>query len=189
MIKQISITFDFNTETEEVSNIKTIGSAEKKVRTTTKKLKDVADEMASEPIITLDPNKLIFNNKAIADLELVYEDRVVIEWKHVGKKMIPTIRKDSESGNKVTKSNTVVCKGKSNTVLAEVGNEFTIVPFEGVEGVWTLVSTTQGTMTLNNNTDEISTLESAIKEAEETEADLLVNTDEITEIDEIKFKL
>lgn len=188
MIKQISITFDFNTETEEVSNIKTTGSAEKKVRTTTKKLKDIVEEMAAEPIITLDPNKLIFNNKAVADLELVYENRVVIEWKKVGKKMIPTIRKDDESGNKFTKSNTVVCKGNANTILAELGTEFTIIPFEGIAGVWTLVSTTGGTSNLNN-TNNTSTIEDAIKEAEETEADLLVSTDEINEIDELQYKL
>ena len=40
MIKQIAITFDFNTETDEVTNIKTVGSEVKaKKTTTTKKLK------------------------------------------------------------------------------------------------------------------------------------------------------
>jgi len=184
MIKQISITFDFNTETEEVTNIKTIGSAEKKARTT-KKVTDVIEELAGEAIITLDPNKLIFNNKAIADLELEYEDRVVLEWKKEGKAklMVPTIRKDDEAGNKVTKTNTVVCKGKANTVLAERGTEFTIVPFEEVEGLWKLVSTTGGTV------EESLTLEEIIEQAEETEPELLVDTDEITEIDELKYKL
>ena len=184
MIKQVSITFDFNTETEEISNVKTVGSVEKKTRTT-KKVADVIEEMASEPIITLDPNKLIFNNKAVADLELEYEDRVVLEWKKEGKSkvMVPTIRKDDEAGNKVTKTNTVVCKGKANTVLAERGTEFTIVPFGDTEGIWKLVSTSGGTI------EETSTLEEAIEQAEETEPELLVDTDEITEIDELKFKL
>jgi SHS2 domain-containing protein len=185
MIKQISITFDFNTETDEVTNVKTVGSTEKKVRTTTKKLKDVIEEMASEAIITLDPNKLIFNNKAVADLELEYEDRVVIEWKKVGKSktLVPTIRKDEEAGNKVTKSNTVVCKGKANTVLSERGTEFTIIPFGDIDGLWQLVSTTGGAI------EDATTLEDAIEEAEETEVDLIVDTDETDEIDELKFKL
>ncbi len=185
MVKQISITFDFNTETEEVSNVKTVASVEKKVRTVTKKLKDAVEEMASEPIITLDPNKLIFNNKAVADLELEYEDRVVIEWKKVGasKILVPTIRKDDEAGNKVTKSNTVVCKGKANTVLAEKGTEFTIVPFGDIEGVWRLVPMSGGEVI------DTETLEDAIEAAEETEADLIVDTDETDEIDELLYKL
>jgi hypothetical protein len=184
MIKQISITFDFNTETEEVSNIKTIGSVEKKTRTT-KKVTDVIEEMASEPIITLDPNKLIFNNKAVAELELEYEDRVVLEWKKEGKSkiLVPTIRKDDEAGNKVTKTNTIVCKGKANTILAERGTEFTIVPFGDIEGTWKLVPTSGGTV------EEPLTLEEAIEQAEKIEPELLVETDEVTEIDELKYKL
>ena len=157
----------------------------KKKKITTKKVTDVIEEMASEPIITLEPNKLVFNNKAVADLGLEYEDRVVVEWAKDGssKVMVPTIRKDEETGNKVTKANTVVCKGKANTVLAEKGSEFTIIPFGDKVGVWKLVSTSGGSI------EEASTLEEAIEQAEETEPVLLVDTDEVTEIDELKYKL
>jgi hypothetical protein len=186
MIKQISITFDFNTETEEVSNIKTVGSTEKKARTTTKKVKDVVEKMANEALITLEPNKLIFNSKAVSDMEIEYEDRIVIKWEKEGKKMTPIIGKDiafdeEGTGNKVTKSNSIAYKGKANTVLAELGTEFTIEPLR--EGVWKLLSTTGG---INEDT---STLEEAIEQAEEVEPELLVDTDENNEIDELQFKL
>ena len=188
MIKQISITFDFNTETEEVSNIKTVGSTEKKARTTTKKVKDVVEKMANEALITLEPNKLIFNSKAVFDMEIEYEDRIVIKWEKEGKKMTPIIGKDiafdeEGTGNKVTKSNTITYKGKSNIVLSEHGSEFTIAPYR--EGVWKLISTS-AKGTISNPT---ISLEEVLEEAEETEADLLVDTDENTEIDTLTFQL
>ena len=183
MIKQVSVTFNFDPETEIVSEVKCVVDGVEKKKRTTKKVTDVIEEMASEPIITLEPNKLVFNNKAVADLELEYEDRVVVEWAKDGKVMVPTIRKDEEAGNKVTKTNTVVCKGKANTVLAEKGSEFTIIPFGDKVGVWKLVSTSGGSV------EESSTLEEAIEQAEEIEPVLLVDTDEVTEIDELKYKL
>lgn len=186
MIKRVAITFDFDTETEEVSNIKTLNSVEApKKRTTTKKLKDEVQEMASEVVITLEPNKLIFNSKAVADMQLEYEDRIVIKWISENKIMIPIIGKDiafdeEGTGNKVTKSNTVTYKGKANTVLAAVGNEFTLEPYK--DGIWKLISTTTPLM------KPVTTIEEAIEEAEDIELNLLVNTDETTEIDELQFK-
>ena len=186
MIKQIAITFDFNTETEEVTNIKTVGSEVKaKKTTTTKKVKEVTEELASEAIITLEPNKLTFNNKAVADMALEYEQRLVVEYKKEGRTMTPIIRKDEEAGNKVTKSNTVTYKGKANTVLAEYGTEFTILPLS--DGVWKLVSTT--VKEYREDQASVFTLEDAISQAEATEPDLLVATDETTQIDEFTFKL
>lgn len=189
MIKQIAITFDFNTETEEVTNIKTVGSEVKaKKTTTTKKLKEAVEEMASESLITLESNKLVFNNKAVVDMELEYEQRIVIEYKKSGRVMSPIIRKDEEAGNKVTKSNTVTYKGKANTVLAEFGSEFTLEPLS--EGVWKLVSKTPKKEVSNEQSPTPSfSLEDVISQAEATEPDLLVESDETTQIDEFTFKL
>lgn len=186
MIKRVAITFDFDTETEEVSNIKTLNSVEApKKRTTTKKLKDEVQDMEDEVVITLEPNKLIFNNKAVAELELEYEDRIVIKWISENKIMIPIIGKDlafdeEGTGNKVTKSNTVTYKGKANTVLAAVGNKFTLSPYK--DGIWKLISTTPLIM------KPVITLEDAIEQAENTDLDLLVNSDEDIIIDELQFK-
>lgn len=186
MIKQITVTFDFNSETEEVSNVKVVGSSEKK-KATTKKIKDVATDNATDSIITLEPNKLIFNSKAISEMEIEYEDRIVIKWEKEGKKMIPIIGKDlafdeEGSGNKVTKSNSIAYKGKANAVLSELGTEFSIVAYR--DGIWKLVATEEGAV----NAENLS-LEQVIESAENVEPELIVEGDEDTEIDELQFKL
>lgn len=186
MIKRVAITFDFDTETEEVSNVKTINSVEApKKRTTTKKIKDEVQDMATEVVITLESNKLIFNSKAVAELELEYEDRIVIKWISENKVMIPLIGKDiafdeEGTGNKVTKSNTITYKGKANTILAAVGNEFTISPYK--DGIWKLISKNIPLM------KPAMSLEEAIEATDNVDLDLLVDTDDDNIIDELQFK-
>lgn len=187
-MKQVIVTFNFDPETEQVSDVRcTIDGVEKKKKTT-KKIKEVKEELASEALITLEPNKLVFNNKAISDMEIEYEDRVVIKWQQAGKKMIPVIGKDlafeeEGTGNKVTKSNTITYKGKANTVLADFGSEFTIEEIKA--GIWKLIPK-NGT---SESVVEESTLQDVIEKAENTELDLLVSTDEETEIDDLQFQL
>lgn len=184
-MKQVVVTFNFDPETELVSDVKCMVDGIEKKKKTTKKVKEVIEEMASEPIITLEPNKLVFNNKAVADMDIKYEDRIVIKWEKIDGKMAPIIGKDiafdeEGTGNKVTKSNTVTYKGKANDILADLGTEFNILEKE--EGIWRLVP--KG-ITINS----VPKLEEVYEEAEETEADLLVDTDDITEIDDLQFKL
>lgn len=185
MIKQITVTFDFDTETENVSNVKVVNNTEKK-KTTTKRLKDVEAEMATTALITLEPSKLVFNSKAVADLELEWEDRVIVKWVKDGNKMIPIIGKDVSfdeegSGNKVTKTNTVTYRGKANDVLAELGVEFTLSSHD--EGIWKLIPTTEGAEAKE------SSIETLVKEAVKVEAELIVDDEEETEIEELPFKL
>lgn len=186
MIKGVIVTFDFDTETELVSNVLcNIDGVEKKKRVTKAKAK-VEEEMAAEPLITREETKLAFNNKAIADMGIEYEDRIVIKWEKVKntKTVFPIIGKDEAfdeegSGNKVTKTNTVGYKGKQNVVLAEFGEVFTIEPYK--EGIWKLISTTSPTTS--------KTLEDTIKAVERVEADLITEKDEEIEIDEMQFTL
>jgi len=188
-MKQVIVSFNFDPETEMVSDVKcTVDGIEKKKKTT-RKVKEVVKELESEIKITLEPNKLVFNNLAASEMQLQYEDRVVIKWEQVNNQMIPVIGKDLSfgeegSGNKVTKSNTVTYKGKANTILAEIGTEFTLTPYK--DGIWRLVS-------LNSQAGTVShpenTIEQVIEEAEKIEPELLVSTDDTTEIDELKFNL
>ena len=96
-MKQVIVTFNYDPETESVSDVKcTVDGVEKKKKTT-KKVKDVEEEMAKEALITLESNKIAFNNKAVADMNIEYEDRIVIKWEKAekgGKTMIPIIGKD-----------------------------------------------------------------------------------------------
>lgn len=191
MIKGVIVTFDFDTETELVSNVLcNVDGVEKKKRVTKAKAK-VEEEMAAEPLITREETKLVFNNKVVADMAIEYEDRIVIKWeKSKDKKvMFPIIGKDTAfdeegAGNKVTKTNTVGFKGKQNLVLAELGAIFTIEPYvtdKYAEGVWKLISTTSATST--------KTLEDTIKAVEKVKADLITEKDEEIEINEMQFTL
>jgi len=186
LVKSVMVTFEFDPTTEEVSNIQcSIDGVEKKKRTTKKKT-EVVEELASIPLITLDAAKLVFNNKAVAEMELEYEDRVVIKWDPItpkSKTLIPIIGKDlafdeEGSGNKVTKSNTVGYKGKQNTILAELGTIFTIEPYKG--DIWKLVSTT--------NPGAVKTIPEAIVESERVEPMLLIDNEDNSEIDETQFQ-
>jgi len=191
MIKGIIVTFDFDTETELVSNVQcNVDGVEKKKRTTKPKAK-VEEEMAAEPLITREETKLVFNNRAVADMELAYEDRIIIKWeKSKDKKtMFPIIGTDiafgeEGAGNKVTKTNTVGFKGKQNVVLQELGAVFTIDPYvtdKYPDGVWKLISTTNATSS--------KTLEDAIKVVEKVEADIITEKDEDMEINPLLFTL
>jgi hypothetical protein len=183
-MKQVIVTFNYDPETDTVSDVQcSIDGVEKK-RKTTRKVKDVIEEMSSIALVTLEPNKLVFNNKAVADMGLEYEDRIVIKWEKRGKQMIPIIGKDlafneEGTGNKVTKANTITYKGKANLVLADYGTEFTLSQIG--EGIWELVS--------NIQKSEDTTLESVIEDAIATEPDLLVTTDKETVIDKLTFQL
>ena len=188
-MKQVIVMFNFDPETEMVSDVKcTVDGIEKKKKTT-RKVKDVVKELESEIKIILEPNKLVFNNLAASTMQIEYEDRIVIKWEQVGNQMIPIIGKDISfdeegAGNKVTKSNTVTYKGKANTVLAEFGNEFTIIPYK--ENIWKLMPLNLQSGTVCQPT---VSLDEVAAKTEEIEPELLVDTDDTTEIDELEFNL
>ena len=165
MIKKVNVSFDFDPETNTVKNVNCFVDGVEKVKktTTSKKTKDKKEELESTSLITLDSNKLVFNNKAISDMEIEYEDRIVIKYEKIGKENLPIIGKDlafdeEGSGNKVTKSNSVSYRGKVNTILSEYGTEFELVPYK--EGIWRMVSLNQ------TKKFEQKTLENEIKEFE-----------------------
>lgn len=197
-VKNVIVSFQFDPETSAVTNVLcTVDGVEKKKRVTRKK-SDVEEEMAKEPLLTREETKLVFNNKMVADMELEPGERVIIKWDQVnaagkpdkaGKKLIPIIGKDiafdeEGNGNKVTKTYTMGYKGKQNDVLAELGEVFTIEPYVTKaypEGIWKLISTT--------NPTTAKTLENTIKSVEKVSVDLITETDENMEIDEVHFKL
>lgn len=184
MVKQVTVTFEFDPETELVSNLTCLVDGVEKKKRTTKKKTEVVEEMAKEPLITLEATKLLFNNKAVSDMEIEYEDRIIIQWIKEGKKLFPIIGTDISfdeegAGNKVTKSNSILYKGKQNAVLAEFGNIFTIEPYK--EGIWKLISTTNPvTFKEVEETKEVSKMEPILVKQD---------GDENMEIEELEFKL
>lgn len=190
IIKNVIITFDFDPETEKVTNVNcSVDGVAKKKRATTKKA-DVEEVMAADAIIVLEENKLVFNNKAVAEMGIEYQDRIMIRWEKKGSIAFPLIGKSiefdqEESGNKVTKTNTVAYKGKQNIVLAELGTEFFIEsykekPYED-SNVWKLMCT--------DKSDSFKTLEDTIEKVQKTEPLLIITEGDSKEIDEMTFSL
>lgn len=125
------IEFDFDPETGDYTPI----SREiiEEGAATPKKAKSVMkDDGSTEPIVILEENKLVLNSKAVEVLGVEWEDRISVIYQKHEDKLVPVIGKDEvfgcKSGNKLTKSKTVSCRGKANTKLAEHGTEFKLIP-------------------------------------------------------------
>ena len=188
MIKKVNVSFDFDPETNTIKNVNCFVDGVEKVKktTTSKKTKDKKEELETNSIVTLESNKLIFNNKAVSEMEIEYEDRIVIKYEKIGKENLPIIGKDlafdeEGSGNKVTKSNSVSYRGKVNTILSEYGTEFELVPYK--EGIWRMVSLNQ------TKKFEQKTLENEIKEFEKIEPEIITDDETNYEIDDLTFQL
>lgn len=194
VIKQVSVTFEFDPTTETVSNLKCFVDGVEKKKTTTRsqsKTKKEKDEvMEDTPIITLDTNKFCLNNKAHSILMEGYEGdepRINVKYEKIGKKSMPIIGSDEAwdeegAGNKVTKAKTVACRGKQNTVLAEYGSEFTLTEFKG--GLWILTPTSGEK---EQSLDEAS-YEESLQTVDDLDLTVVTREDDDTEIDEMAFK-
>lgn len=122
-----------NTETGEVKETKT-------KKTTSKKSKK---EESKEPQLILEDNKYSLNTAAVELLGVEPEDRLCIKYKKIGKKAVPVIGTEdafnTKGGNKLTKTNTVSCRGKANEELSTYGTVFTLS--ENPDGTGTFILT------------------------------------------------
>jgi hypothetical protein len=184
MLRAVTITFDIETETGTVTNVKTQVEGEVKRRTTTTSKKEVVKELENTVSIVREEGKLVFNNRAMADLKIEAGDRIVIKYEKGDKSLFPVIGTDfafneEGSGNKMTKSQTISYKGNQNTVLAEFGDEFTVEEYQ--DNIWKLVSLGEPKVA--------ETIEEAIEISEKVDPQLLTDDEEVYEIDELTFKL
>lgn len=190
MLQQFTVNFTFDPADGSISGLTTfVDGVEQKKKTTRSSTKKEKEEVVLEDTakITLEPTKLCFNNKAVADMELAYQDRLVIKYQKVpgSKKPIPLIAKDVDwneegTGNKLTKTNTLSYRGKANTILAEFGSEFELELYK--DKVWKLVST-------NAPIKEELTREALEDEADLIDPTIFTDDDNTDEIGEISFTL
>ena len=135
--------YDVNEQTGEIVYIGkeevTVDTASEK-KSSTKKTSTKVDANP-DPIITLDPNKLILTQGAVDLLQVCPDCRIDIKYKKKGKSTVPVIGTDSafgtKSGNKLTKTNTVSYRGAANEKLSTYGTTFTLEPTE-TEGIFYL---------------------------------------------------
>lgn len=125
------IEFDFDPETGDYTPISR-EIIEEGAATPKKAKSAMKDDGSTEPIVILEENKLVLNSKAVEVLGAEWEDRISVIYQKHEDKLVPVIGKDEvfgcKSGNKLTKSKTVSCRGKANTKLAEHGTEFKLIP-------------------------------------------------------------
>lgn len=140
---KLDIIFHYNVN-ETTGEIVYIGKEEIKVDTAKKAStkKEPKQDNNSEPIVTLEPNKLVLTSKAVEMLQVCEDCRVDIKYGKKDKKSVPLIGTDAafgtKSGNKLSKSNTVSYRGANNAKLASYGTTFKLEPSEN-EGIYYLI--------------------------------------------------
>ena len=84
------------------------------------------------PKITLEDNKLTFNQAAVDLLKIEPGDRYEVKYEKKDKQLIPILGNQevfkTAGGNKVTKSMTISFRGKANDRLSEYGSIFVLEP-------------------------------------------------------------
>lgn len=144
----LSLTYEMsvNIDTGEILETRlidrSIGKSDLKVVKTPKK-KTVQDD-GEEPKLILEENKYRLTNAAISLMGLDEESKLVIKYEDTKSGSIPIIGTNVafgiSSGNKLTKSNTVACRGNNREELAKHGTEFTLVPHPSKENLFILHS-------------------------------------------------
>lgn len=132
-------------ETGEVLNTELISksseSAPKKPASQPRAAKPKKDE-SPEPQLILEDNKYCLNTAAVELMGLTSDDKLDIKYEKNGSTMVPVIGTDeafgTKGGNKLTKSNTVACRGSKNEELSKYGRVFGIAPHASKEGLYVL---------------------------------------------------
>jgi hypothetical protein len=154
----------------------------KKPRATTSKASSKSDDR-KELILTLEDNKYILSAGAVAALGVEAGDKIDIKFQKVDNKMIPVIGTNdtfgTKAGNKLTKSNTVSYRGKSNDELKIYGDIFTLVEHPTAVGLFILKG--ENTPDVDMVTTKVAQPEEET-EVEEDASDLLEgeDTEEVT---------
>ena len=135
--------YDVNESTGEITYI---GKEEVKADTAASSTKKAASaakvDNNTDPIVTLEPNKLVLTQGAVDLLEVCADCRIDIKYTKKDKKAVPIIGTDAafgtKAGNKLTKSNTVSYRGANNDKLSSYGTTFTLEPTKN-KGIYFMI--------------------------------------------------
>lgn len=140
---------EFSVISIDTGEIKTVSIPKK----TTKKTKK---EESTTPQLILEGNKYCLNSAAIELMRVTPDDKIDIKYEKRGKIMVPVIGTDevfgTKGGNKLTKSNTVACRGSKNEELSKYGHVFEIKPHDSKDGLFIL--TGDSTPEVSSSKDE-----------------------------------
>ena len=107
-------------------------------KATTIRTKKPKDDGSTEPEVTLLEGKLQLNNRAAELVGWEPEAKIEIQFEKKGRTTIP-IMFQKDSGNRLTKTFTISCRGSKHDNLAEFGDVFKVVSYEGKEGYFKLI--------------------------------------------------
>lgn len=107
----------------------------KKKATTSKKPKDDGDPVAK--VMLLD-GKVQLNNSAINLTGYEPDMKIDIKFEKKGKKQIPVMMREENSGNRLTKSYTISCRGSRHDDLLKYGDVFELEPYPEKDGYFYL---------------------------------------------------
>lgn len=191
MIIKMLITFDFDPETNEYKPISQEIVKEKTPKTISKS-KEAED--SAEPQITLESNKYVLNKAAASLMGVQWEDRLDIKYQPVekGGLMFPIIGTDSawktKSGNKLTKSLTVSCRGNANDQLSKYGDTFTVTPWKNHEGLFVLIGNKDRAEEAPVSDSNIDIVEDE-NPIEDLPLDTELDNEEAYKIDDLSFEI
>lgn len=143
----LSLTYEMSvdTETGEVLETKLI---DRSVNKPVKAMKTTASEAVQdddkEPKLYLEDNKCKLNSKAVSLMGIGPGDKLDIKYDEGKNGSVPIIGTDeafgTKGGNKLTKSNTIACRGSKNEELSKYGKEFVLAAHPSKAGLFVLTS-------------------------------------------------
>ena len=132
--------------------------------TRTRKPKD-EDPVAK---LSLLDNKIQFNAAAVEMTGFEPEMKIDIKFEKKGRVTTPVLCEDEKAGNRLTKTFTISCRGSKHDNLAEFGDVFELIPYEGKEGYFKLKGNVEKEDEIIDVPEEISDPEEEDMEIEET---------------------
>lgn len=143
----LSLTYEMSvdTETGEVLETKLIDrSVNKPVKVMKATANEAVQDDDKEPKLYLEDNKCRLNSKAISLMGISPGDKLDIKYDEGKNGSVPVIGTDeafgTKGGNKLTKSNTIACRGSKNEELSKYGKEFVLAVHPSKAGLFVLTS-------------------------------------------------
>lgn len=143
----LSLTYEMSvdTETGEVLETKLIDrSVNKPVKAMKATASEAVQDNDKEPKLYLEDNKCRLNSKAISLMGVSPGDKLDIKYDEGKNGSVPVIGTDeafgTKGGNKLTKSNTIACRGSKNEELSKYGKEFVLAVHPSKAGLFVLTS-------------------------------------------------
>lgn len=140
-----------------------------KKATTSRSKKPKDDDPVAK--ITLLEGKWQMNHACVELTGFEPEMKLEIKFEKKGRVTTPVLCEDEKSGNRLTKTYTVSCRGSRHDNLAEYGDVFEVIPYEGKDGYFKLKGNAP------QKEDDIIDVPEEIADPEELDDDIVDNSE------------